>query len=429
MQRWEREFSSHPIHKLLAQLEEQLGGEVPVGSSGILPEKNRLRKVLKLIRQVIDQLDPDLAPLDLLQQVHDILVSRNIKYYVEQCGLSGNSDHIRQANDGINQVLPVVYQLSSLKFTRSTRRADIEASTKTFDEFRSQAGSYLESISGQTDEFALEINNLKESTSYIKAEIQKIEGSISDRINEWSSKVTEILNQYSTKFTDANNSYNTEFKNVINEIKSSWKEKSSTINDEMNSELEYKRQYFQSKFDELVLDSEQKHKKILEFYGLVAQDSVTGGYKKDADDEEWQANFWRWSTIVCIFLTAAWILMAIFYLKPNVSDLKLYWADIAKGLSLTTLLVSAAVYTSWQSAIHRANARRARYFFLQVQAFDPFIASLPEDRQVVLKEGMSEKIFKGDPEVEDNVACNNFGVEKLAKTVDLIDRISKIFKK
>lgn len=88
-------------------------------------------------------------------------------------------------------------------------------------------------------------------------------------------------------------------------------------------------------------------------------------------------------------------MIAIWLFKPDLEPERLFWSEIFKGLSLTALLISTAVYASKQSTLHRLNERRARSFFLQVQAFDPFISDLPEDKKVALKEILSGKIFGG----------------------------------
>lgn len=429
MLRWESEFLNHPIHGLLQQIDDGISQDVESSSLDAISEKNRLRKVINLVKSVISKLDPDVAPLDILRQLHEFLSSRNIVGVINQYIADGNVDHLRNVNNFFSEALPLVYQLSSLKFSRSTRRADIDASTKTFDEFKGKIHNYLDNVNDKTNNLFSEIDNFRESVSYVQSEIERIKISLSDKISEYNKEVESSIEEYKARMDDYLSDSKENFYKKFDELIDSFRQKWSEIYDEQSNRIDSMIQESSSKLGVIVSDSQDKYKKILEFYGLVAQNSVTGGYKKDAEDEEWQADFWRWATIICIVLTAIWIIVAILCLEPDVSDIRLYWADIAKGVSLTTLLVSSAVYTSRQSSIHRYNARRARYFFLQVKAFDPFIASLPEDRRADLKEKMSARIFKGDIDIPVEEKDCNFGISNAEKAVSLIERISRAISK
>ena len=67
--------------------------------------------------------------------------------------------------------------------------------------------------------------------------------------------------------------------------------------------------------------------------------------------------------------------------------------QMIKAFSVTAVLLFGAAYSAKQSNIHRDNEKRTRWFALEVNAIDPFIASLNEDDKKALKNKLSDKLF------------------------------------
>lgn len=151
---------------------------------------------------------------------------------------------------------------------------------------------------------------------------------------------------------------------------------------------------------------EDLHQKIKNLHGLVATDSVSGGHQKIADREQAAATFWRHVAVGSIGCAIVWLLCTLFYLTPTLYPERLFWLQIGKSISLTALLLTLAVYASKQAALHRTNERRFRSFFLQVQAFDPFIESLSEADKQELKKALSERIFGPDEAKTDDAVLD-----------------------
>jgi hypothetical protein len=159
---------------------------------------------------------------------------------------------------------------------------------------------------------------------------------------------------------------------------------------------------------------------------LVARDSVTGGHKEIADREFRAAETWRRITIASLVVAAAWITFSLFFTTPVLEPERAFWLGVGKSISLTVLLVSFAVYASKQASIHRLNERKARAFFLQVQAFDPFIASLPEETRVALKQALSSRIFGADDSEGDKQVLEAGELKTFDRFLDLAERLKKL---
>ena len=140
-------------------------------------------------------------------------------------------------------------------------------------------------------------------------------------------------------------------------------------------------------------DINDKHNDIIDLHGLVAVDSVAGGYKKNADDEKRQASLWRWISIVALISAAIWPAFKFFgWFKPLEGG-TFNWPEIITAASLISIFLGIAAYTSKQSKMHRDNERISRSFALETQALDPFMSSLELTEQQQIKGELIRRMF------------------------------------
>ncbi|QND53250.1 hypothetical protein HB779_16120 [Phyllobacterium sp. 628] len=361
--------------------------------------------------------------------LNNTLVSNGVVASIQDFANSSNPEMFRQANNQIASSLGYIYQLSSLKISRSTGKADSEASTKTFEQFVNQTESTYQAYRKKITEAEETVEVASKEIEAAQTSIKQLEDAFNSKMVEWANQSTETHNEQTTRFTDAQNTRQSDYTAALDLIKSEANEQLNIFYQDVTVSADKDHVSLKSKLDEIQQDAEKKHGRILELYGLVAYDSVTGGYKSVADIEERAANRWRQFTIACIGATVLWLLIAIWLFKPDLEPERLFWSEIFKGLSLTALLISTAVYASKQSTLHRLNERRARSFFLQVQAFDPFISDLPEDKKVALKEILSGKIFGGVDFSDENKSIATSEYEGMNNAIDLLSKLQQLTQK
>lgn len=429
MQRWEEELSKHPINSILKLFEEQATRDVVIDDSSLVAEKSRFLKVVLLMKRAISDLDPELAPLDILGQLQNQLNSHGVVNSLNEFARTSNPEMFRQANNQISASLSYIYQLSSLKFSRSTRRADIDAATKSFEQFVHQTNRLYEEYKTKVAAAEEAVQVASNEIGGIKSRAEKLEETFNTKMGEWSTQITDAHNSQSTAFADAQNSRQNDYNAALDRIKNEARLQLDTFYKEQDVAASGRQEALQSQLDWFLADSGKKHERILQLYGLVAYDSVTGGYQSTADTEGASADRWRKITVGCIVLTAVWLLLAIWYFKPDLEPERLFWSEMAKSVSLTALLISAAVYASKQSTLHRRNERRARSFFLQVQAFDPFISDLPDDKKATLKEGMSTKIFGADDPSHEGTLITTSQYEGMDRLIDMFGKLQGLISK
>lgn len=113
---------------------------------------------------------------------------------------------------------------------------------------------------------------------------------------------------------------------------------------------------------------------------------------------------------------------AIGTIAPNGID----WPLVVTTLSETAVALIAAQYAGRQSRVHRMNEQRLRWFSFEIAVIDPFIASLPPEKQKEMKANLTEKLF-GQDRVVDERPQKVRGVDSNAMKT-LLEELKEIIK-
>jgi hypothetical protein len=296
-----------------------------------------------------------------------------------------------------------------------TRTVDTEAASVSLE--------YLaQNISKRRAEYDEAVNAASSKIEEAAAQIQSLRETADQASREFNGK----LEQWTTQGENSLANSKKQFSDVIAEIKIRSEKQLQAFFSEQDSKAKIIQEQLETQIETIISDSVDKHTKILELYKLVARDSITGGHKQIADREYKAAETWRWMTIGSIVATALWIAYTLFWISPIVEPEKAFWLQVGKSVSLTALLISFAVYASKQAALYRVNERKARSFFLQVQAFDPFIEGLPDEKRVQLKQELTARIFGSDESEFEKVMIENGGFKDIYRTLDLFEKVKKL---
>ncbi|HEX6666148.1 MAG TPA: hypothetical protein VF081_06095 [Solirubrobacterales bacterium] len=177
---------------------------------------------------------------------------------------------------------------------------------------------------------------------------------------------------------------------------------------------------FEDRAEEILAFLGEKRDEATNLVDTAATSSIAGGFKKEAEKQQEQADRWR-RYAVLIATVAALVgvagIIASFFYEANTS------AIVAK-VAAVTLLLGIAGYAAGQSAQHRRREQRAMRLYLELVAFKPFAEPLedPADRATVRKDFI-ERMFVGDPgddHPERDPRLSDENLSALAKLVDLI---------
>ena len=215
-----------------------------------------------------------------------------------------------------------------------------------------------------------------------------------------------IRSEFETRINEFIGQQNDLYSRQIIEMSNSMKEKTDSAIEEM---------------DEILSGAKDKRDKILDLYEIVAGDSATSGYARNASEEGRLANIWRRCSVGFIVSTSAWLLCFILYTifggKGEIS-----WSIYPLAISLTGVLLFGAVFSGQQSSRHRNNEQKFRRLALRVAAFEPFVASLDDDVKNELRKEIAATIFGGDDQSEaDN--------DEISLPLSAYAEIAKIFER
>lgn len=418
MNRWQQKFDEHPIHETLKQLESYASKEFDDIKEDEIQERRRFLKIVSIYQELLSDLDPELVPVNQLDTLNTALRSQHIWNQVESYSSNQNSAHLVNANDHLtNQLTQLSLLLAIAKKTKFI---------KPFKQVENLVDDFSQTISSQKTKLQEELTEFSSALNVSKQELAKLAQTIEARKKETDAQ----MSQWQSQFSESQERRNTEYSNWSKKLDEKAHEELESILEKSNSELTTHQKSFEAKIKEIIDDGNEKHQAILELYELTAGDSVGAGYIKNADDEMKQANMWRWISIGFISLTVLWLSFVYFcnagafeFCKIGTED---FWAKIITAFSLTGVMLYGAAYSSQQSTKHRNNEKKARWFALEIKAFDPFISSLKEEQRHELKKQLSERLFGQN---EHNHIDNSKIIDEHAyKTIidGLVNVISKI---
>lgn len=394
MRRWQDEFSRLPIHATLKILEEAANADYPIDDPSLVAERTRFIKIIAFAKKTISSIDPDIAPVDILNSLNSQINQSGVANSVKNFAANGNAAHFVDANLQITSSLAYLYQLDTSGIGRRARQADYEATSVAFERLVKRLDQKFAESASKLDQSLSEITAARQDIEALQKDAKASSAQFGEKIREWTALSNENISAAKAELADVLSRGRIGFNEALAEVKSETTLAVQEFFAAQAVESDEKQAKLSLELEKISSDANAKHKEILRFYDLVAHDSVTGGHKNVADRELIAAENWRRAAVGSIFVTVVWLACALLWLTPQLNPERLFWLQIGKSIGLTALLVSFSIYASKQSTLHRANEQRAREFFLQVQAFDPFIAPLPEEQRWAMKTAMTERIFQ-----------------------------------
>lgn len=381
MNRWQQNFESHQIHETLKALHDYVNTIFNDTDESEYTERRRFLKIIAAYQEILEGLDPELVPMNHLDSLNTALRQQQIWNQAVAYEQNGNVAHLVTANDHLTQ------QLSQLSLLMAIAKKT--KFTKPFRKLEEVVDQFFDTVTEKKDTLIAEIKQLSASITERQTELQKLETLIETRKNE----TDGLTAQWQSQFSESQERRNLEYTAWREKIDEKTETSIQALIDKTKAALTEKQTTFNGEIDFILDDADEKHKAILELYELTAGDSVGAGYIKNADIEKGQANLWRWISIAFIATTAVWLIFVYFCNSFCHFETHTFWEKIITAFSLTGVLLYGAAFSSQQSTKHRNNEKRARWFALEIKAFDPFVSSLKENERNELKKQLSERLF------------------------------------
>jgi hypothetical protein len=336
-------------------------------------------------------LDPEFFPKQVLDEIYQHF-NGNILNQLNAYSSQKSIDQLRVANDSATQYANRIYSLAAMSRPQESQEV-ITNAQEAFTSFTTSMELASNEAAERFAEQQKELASVKAKTIEIEQAINSIEKSASEKLAEWQSEYAEKQSARATEHSEAQIDRNAKFEEFL----TSWKAKVETqhmeIGQKQDSKLQAQVDEFVEKMNTTLDDMRQKHEKVIEIHDLVGRDSIAGGYQRSADEEQKQANHWRYYSMGCILLTIIWLIAKYSTGFTTESGGHVNWPEIITASSLTAILIYSAGYTSRQSKMHRENEKLLRSYALETKALDPFIASLEKEEQQAIKAELVRRMF------------------------------------
>jgi hypothetical protein len=316
MQRWQDELTKHPLNttvkQILDALEQDLQLEDPVAEI----ERARLAKVFYHLRETLHGLDPDVTPFDLLNQVFSHLHNNNILQIALSPAKGREAEVFRDLNERLAPILSYIAQLRASVMRSDLSAADLKSATEAFERFSREVDKRRLKFELRASDSEKKVVDAAAAIENLSQQAQSVGETFQNQMVNWAAEATATFSVQKAEFVNAQATNKAEFSETILSIKQSASDELKAIFAEQIKIARIKHESLDKALQSIKDDAEEKHKKILSLYQLVALDSVTGGHKKIADREFDAAQNWRWVTVISIGVTVVWLFVSLFWLKP-----------------------------------------------------------------------------------------------------------------
>lgn len=136
---------------------------------------------------------------------------------------------------------------------------------------------------------------------------------------------------------------------------------------------------------------QSKEERAQELLELISRDSISGSYQQSAAEEKKTADWLRALSLgFMVFMT---IIMAVSLWDSVSPDFN--WQSAMFRVAIVMILSIPAAYLAKESSKHRELQNSHHRVSLELKSVDPYLSSLPNDKRVLIKEKLAERIFMG----------------------------------
>lgn len=171
-------------------------------------------------------------------------------------------------------------------------------------------------------------------------------------------------------------------------------------------------------FEEKKAYLENKQQEIDKSFGIASGRILAGGYENQAQTEKRNADHLRWGALACLVSIVALVGYSLF--ETTKGSITLETALIRLAFSI--ILSIPAAYLAKESTKHRQQQYHLMQTSLDLSAIGPFLASLPDEAQHVLKAKIADKLFaakRNESQLISEFPINSH--ELLIRLLDTID--------
>ncbi len=374
MSTWSDKFEAHPflgVWKTLLDLSHEDALTEDLNEDSI-QDIARIKKVVSYIDGIIKNIDPQLFPFNLLNN----LQNQTQACFNELNAFKGNKNvaHIQNANTQIDTIITIFNQTPASLYSISTE--NIKEATSAYGE---TINSYINKYKENTDNGITDLNNrvteLNETISEKEEKLVALESELKTVEQTIQQQTTEFNTQYQANEKTWNDKFDKLFEQHTNKADKEFEELTTKS----------------SKIIEILVKLQDDAAKV---YGVTINTLQAGAYSSYANEEKGTANWLRILASILMLIGVGFLVVPeLLQILDKTIEYKLDWKKVLGRVPLSLILFVPAFYFAKESGKHRNNevANRRRQHILTT--LDPYIELMDPEKAEDLKIHVAKTIF------------------------------------
>jgi len=399
MSQWSDKFKSHPLFSDWTQLLKLINDKdfSQNFSETTVEDIARLNKVLTYADGIINKIDPELFPFNLLNSLHQ----QTTACISELNAFKGNKNigHITNANANADVIITTLHQTPAALYSISPKNV-----SKAVTAYSSTINSYVTQLKEETDntvsELETHIETLNEGLEEKENKIQELKASLSQIEQTIQQQTSEFNTQYQTSETSRAGKFDKAYEKYISKSDEEFKVLTNRA----------------AKIIEVLTKFQDDASKV---YGVTINTLQAGAYSSYANDEKKSANVLRLLAALFMlvgvgFLVVPEVIIALDETSKYIFD----WKKVLGRLPLSLIIFVPAFYFAKESSKHRNNEVMNRRRQHILTTLDPYTELMDDDKAQELKAHVAKTVFSEatiSTESDDNTSNIISQLSNLAK--------------
>lgn len=402
MSEWVDQFQNHAVHQRLQTLQGLLKeiedtGEPSPDATAVV---DRLKQVGIQAVKRMSTLDPILVPISSLNQLDS-----HLQQVISHCEQYKSANNVVYLTNADAQVDAILLQLGSLPSFRSTE--ELEGLSESIVSLRRSVGQYRRYVSDEREGLQAQIEDAK----------GELEG-LDNNITAQQARVDEVVSEFQRQFSESEERRRTEFAESEKNQETRFRDSQEKWDGEFKRFIEG-----QSTLSENHLENIAAHKKRAEeLLHVIANTGMVGGYQRIANDERKVAVRWQ---IITVAAFVGLIIFAILAFSATLGS-NVSWQAFGARVFVAAAFGVLGAYAARQAERHEAVERSNRRLELALASIDPYLVSLPEDKQHQVKQELAMKFFGETPEIKQKAEeINGNSADLLRMAIETVSELAK----
>lgn len=342
----------------------------------------RISAVIKNFKQALDSCDKKFIVVNWIDDASSAL--GNIANYLRNYRNNRTTSYLTSSCYGqLETLLQNTVKLNCVKSKQSLSgyNSAIEEYTKVMETHNVQLSEKVSVLGARIEELSKNIGDNDKAATKALNELKTAIASEKSRLDNLATTYQAQMLEDKKSFMDSVDAMQKEF-DASQEAKNlSFKQRTDTMQENNNGLIKE----FREKFS----DYERQVEKDV---GTISATLYSDRYKAVADDAKMRAKNWHKVTVVALAVLVVYAIISFVITTNNDTS----WVKLVSKIFATTTLVSVAAYAARQASKQEKVERYARNMEMQLVAFDPFVATLSDEKCAEIKEEIARNIF-GDP--------------------------------